>query len=346
MKFVSDFFTLIFSDFIGIDSLPFVVNLLTTLVIMVVIILSLVISVSFLVYFERKIIAATQMRIGPNVVGPFGLLQTFADAFKSLTKETIIPYRANKLLFLTAPVITFTTAFGVWVVIPVDYKLVLQEVNIATLYILALSSLGVYGVLLAGWSSNSKYAFLGAMRSVSQMISYELVISSAILCVALLSGSLNLSKIVEAQKDLWFVVPLFPIFIMFFIAILAETNRHPFDLPEAEAELVSGYNVEYSSMSFAMFFLGEYASMISMSTFCSLLFLGGWLPLFELEFLHIPGFVWLFIKVAFLLYMFIIARAALPRYRYDQLMSLCWKYLLPLCFVYLVIVATFKVFWV
>jgi NADH-quinone oxidoreductase subunit H len=344
MQFISDFFTIILSSFVSVENLSIFVNFFTTITVMIVVIFALIISVSFLVYFERKIIAATQMRIGPNVVGPFGLLQTFADAFKSLTKETIIPYRANKLLFLLAPIITFSAAFGVWVVIPVDYKVVLQDVNIATLYILALSSLGVYGILLAGWSSNSKYAFLGAMRSASQMISYELVISSAILCVGMLSGTLNLTKIVESQKNLWFFIPLFPIFIMFFIAMLAETNRHPFDLPEAETELVSGYNVEYSSMSFAMFFLGEYASMISMSTFCSILFLGGWLPIFEVQSLHIPGFIWLFFKVAFLLYMFIIVRAALPRYRYDQLMSLCWKYLLPICFIYLVGVATFKVF--
>ena len=302
------------------------------------IIVPLIIAMAYLTLMERKVIAAMQMRKGPNVVGPFGLLQPFADGIKLMSKELILPTEANKVLFILAPVITFTLALVGWAVIPFDTKLVLADINVGVLYLLAISSLGVYGIIIAGWASNSKYPFLGAIRSAAQMVSYEVSIGFVIICVLLCAGSLNLTKIVEAQRGLWYVFPLFPIFIIFFISILAETNRHPFDLPEAEAELVAGYNVEYSSMIFAMFFLGEYMNMILMSANATILFLGGWLPPHHsLDF--IPGPVWFALKIVICLFIFIWARATLPRYRYDQLMRLGWKVFLPLSLLGVVVVS-------
>ena len=315
-----------------------IANLVFIVLKIIAIVLPLLIAVAYLTYAERKVIAWMQMRKGPNVVGPFGLLQPFADGVKLMPKELIVPSGSNKALFILAPMITFTLAMIGWAVIPFDAGLVLADINVGVLYLLAISSLGVYGIIIAGWASNSKYPFLGAIRSAAQMVSYEVSIGLIIITVLLCAGSLNLSEIVEAQKGMWYVIPLFPMFIIFFISILAETNRHPFDLPEAEAELVAGYNVEYSSMTFAMFFLGEYANMILMSAYATILFLGGWLPIHSsLDF--IPGPIWFFAKIAFCLFVFIWARAALPRYRYDQLMRLGWKVFLPLSLFAVVAVA-------
>ncbi len=305
-----------------------------------IIVLPLLGAVAYLTLAERKVIAAMQLRRGPNVVGPFGLLQPLADGMKLMAKEAIIPTKANPLIYLLAPMVTFILAMMGWAVIPFDAGMVLSDLNVGILYIFAVSSLGVYGVLIAGWASNSRYAFLGAIRSAAQMVSYEVSIGFVIITVLLMSGSLNLSVIVNEQKDMWNLIPLFPMFIVFFISILAETNRHPFDLPEAEAELVAGFNVEYSSMPFALFFLGEYANMILMSALCSILFLGGWLPPMDIAlFTWIPGPIWLFAKIAFLLFVFIWVRAALPRYRYDQLMQLGWKVFLPLSLVGVIVTA-------
>ena len=307
-----------------------------------VIILPLLLCVAYLTYAERKVIGAMQMRRGPNVVGWFGLLQPLADGLKLMSKEMIVPTGANKVLFILAPVVTFTLAMIGWAVIPFDEDMVLADINVGILYLLAISSLGVYGIIIAGWASNSKYPFLGAIRSAAQMVSYEVSIGFIIICVLLCVGSLNLSDIVKAQDGMWFMFPLFPIFIIFIISILAETNRHPFDLPEAEAELVAGYNVEYSSMTFAMFFLGEYANMILMSALAVILFMGGWLAPFGLDF--IPGPIWFFAKIAFILFIFIWARAALPRYRYDQLMRLGWKVFLPISLFAVIAVAGILVY--
>ncbi len=318
-------------------------SVLFTIFQILLVVLPLVIFVAFLVYAERKLIAAMQLRAGPSVVGPWGLFQSFADAIKGMNKEVIIPSSADKVLFLFAPLLTFTLALIGWAVIPFG-SFVLADINVGVSYLLAISAMGVYGIIIAGYASNSKYAFLGAIRSASQMISYEIAIGFCILCVLVLSGSLNLTEIVNQQKDMWFCIPLFPVFVIFFISILAETNRHPFDLPEAEAELVAGYNVEYSSMPFMLFFLGEYANMVLMSAFCAILFLGGWLA--PCEFLDfIPGPIWFALKIFFLLYFFILVRAALPRYRYDQLMRLSWKCFMPLTFVYFIIVSCVKYFY-
>ena len=305
------------------------------------ILVPLLLLVAYLTYFERKVIAAMQMRRGPNVVGPYGLLQPFADGLKLFLKETIIPTGANKVVFMVAPVLTFVLALVAWAVIPLGEGLVLADINVGVLYLFAISSLGVYGILMAGWASNSKYAFLGGLRSAAQMVSYEVSMGFIIITVLLVAGSLNLSDIVRAQANtMWFVIPLFPMAVIFFVSTLAETNRHPFDLPEAEAELVSGYNVEYSAMTFALFFLGEYANMILMSGMTSILFLGGWLPPFNVApFTWIPGPIWFALKVSFCLFVFIWARATLPRYRYDQLMRLGWKVFLPLSLAAVVIVA-------
>lgn len=309
------------------------------------ILISIVIFVAFLIYAERKIIGKIQLRTGPQVVGPFGLLQSFADAIKSMNKEVIIPSGADKILFLLAPILTFSIALAAWAIMPIGQGFVFANVNIGVAYILAISGIGIYGIIIAGYASNSKYAFLGAIRSASQMISYEICISLAILCVLTLSSSMNLTEIVEKQKDGWFALPLFPVFIIFFISILAETNRHPFDLPEAEAELVAGYNVEYSSMPFTLFFLGEYANMVLMSSFCTILFLGGWLPPFHCApFTWIPGVIWFAAKVFFILFMFILVRAALPRYRYDQLMRLSWKTFIPLLTIYFIGIVVVTIF--
>ncbi len=297
--------------------------------------------IAYLTYFERKVIGAIQLRKGPNVVGPFGLLQPLADGIKLLTKETIFPENSNKFIFALSPILTFALALLGWAVIPVDFKLVLADINVGIMYVFAISSLGVYGIIMAGWSSNSRYAFLGALRSAAQMISYEVSIGLIIISVLLTSKSLNLTEIVMAQKDYWYVIPHFPMFIIFFISTLAETNRAPFDLPEAESELVAGYNVEYSSMTFGLFFLGEYGNMILMSSMSTILFLGGWLPPFDSEFLSfIPGFAWFLTKVCILLFVFLWVRATLPRYRYDQLMSLGWKLFLPLSLVWIIITSS------
>jgi NADH-quinone oxidoreductase subunit H len=307
----------------------------------------LLLSVAYLTYAERKIIASMQLRKGPNVVGPLGLLQPIADAVKLIFKEPILPTGADKTLFLMAPVITFALAMLGWAVIPVTEGVVVADINVGVLYLLAISSLGVYGIIIAGWASNSKYAFLGAIRSAAQMISYEVAIGFTIICVLLCTGSLNLSEIVAAHETmpLYQEILLLPAFVVFFISILAETNRHPFDLPEAEAELVSGYNVEYSSMPFALFFLGEYANMILMSAIASILFLGAWLPPFNLQSLSfVPGFIWFALKIAFMLFLFIWVRAAFPRYRYDQLMRLGWKVFLPLTLLWVVLMSALVFF--
>lgn len=301
--------------------------------------------VAFLTLLERKIIAAMQLRKGPNIVGPFGLFQPLADGMKLMFKEPIIPAGSNKIIFLLAPIITYSLALIAWAVIPISENFVIADVNLGVLYVLAVSSLGVYGVIMAGWASNSKYAFLGAIRSSAQMISYEVSMGIIIVSILLLTGSLNFSEIVAAQKDGWFVWPLFPLFIIFIISILAETNRHPFDLPEAEAELVAGYNVEYSSMPFALFFLGEYANMILMSAITTLLFLGGWLAPFEYESLaFLPGQFWFILKTLAILFIFIWVRASLPRYRYDQLMRLGWKVFLPVSLAWVILVSGFLVY--
>ncbi|MAM76822.1 NADH-quinone oxidoreductase subunit NuoH [uncultured Tistrella sp.] len=304
------------------------------------IVLPLLIAVAYLTLMERRVIGYIQMRRGPNVVGPFGMLQPFADALKLLTKETIIPSRSNRFLFLFAPMLTLILSLVAWAVIPFDDGWVLSDINVGVLYLFAISSLGVYGIIVAGWASNSRYAFLGALRSAAQMVSYEVSIGLVIITVLLCVGSLNLSEIVRAQETVWFAIPLFPMFVVFFISALAETNRLPFDLPEAEAELVSGYNVEYSSMPFALFFLGEYANMILMSGMTTILFLGGWLPPFDIAPLNwVPGVVWFLIKIFLLLFTFIWIRGTFPRYRYDQLMRLGWKVFLPFSLLWVVLTA-------
>jgi NADH-quinone oxidoreductase subunit H len=300
----------------------------------------LLISVAYLTYAERKVLAAMQSRKGPNVVGPFGLWQPFADALKMLMKETIIPSGSNPLLFLMAPMLTFGLAMIAWAVIPVTNGWAIADINVGILYLFAISSLGVYGIIIAGWASNSKYAFLGALRSAAQMVSYEVSMGFIIVCVLLVAGTLNLTDIVLAQRTVWFCIPLFPMFIMFFISILAECNRAPFDLPEGESEIVAGFFVEYSSMSFALFFLGEYANMILMSALTTILFLGGWLAPFEVApFTWLPGPIWFILKICFVLFGFLWVRATFPRYRYDQLMRLGWKVFLPLSLFWVVLTA-------
>jgi NADH-quinone oxidoreductase subunit H len=333
------------TDFLSAYGLP----LLIIIVKIAVIVAVLLGCVAYLTYAERKVMAAMQMRRGPNVVGPLGLLQPIADGIKLLGKETIIPTGANPVLFLMAPMLTFFLALSAWAVIPFQAGAVLANINVGVLYLFAISSLGVYGIIIAGWASNSKYAFLGALRSAAQMVSYEVSIGLVIITVLLCAGSLNLSKIVEAQKTGWFAFSiLFPMFIVFFISALAETNRHPFDLPEGESELVGGFNTEYSSMSFALFFLGEYANMILLSAMTSILFLGGWLAPFNMAapFAFIApvwGFLWFALKIAFCLFVFLWARATLPRYRYDQLMRIGWKCFLPLSLVWVVLTAGYLI---
>ena len=304
------------------------------------IIVPLLLAVAYLTYAERKVLAAAQLRKGPNVVGPFGLLQPLADGLKLLMKETVIPSGANRFVFVVAPILTFVLSLIAWAVIPFDAGIVISNINVGILYLFAISSLGVYGIIMAGWSSNSKYAFLGGLRSAAQMVSYEVSIGFVIVSVLLCVGSLNLSDIIAAQRTIWFCVPLFPMFIVFFISALAETNRSPFDLPEGESELVAGFFVEYSSMSFALFYLGEYANMILMSAMTSILFLGGWLaPFGVVPFTWIPGPVWFALKIAFVLFCFLWVRATFPRFRYDQLMRLGWKVFLPLSLGWLVLTA-------
>ncbi|MSO73023.1 MAG: NADH-quinone oxidoreductase subunit NuoH [Rhodospirillaceae bacterium] len=300
---------------------------------------------AFLTLAERRIIGAMQLRKGPNVVGPFGLLQPFADALKLLFKETVVPTGSSPVVFFLAPIVTFSLSLLAWAVIPVSAGWYISNLNVGILYLFAISSLGVYGIVMAGWASNSRYAFLGAMRSAAQMVSYEVSIGFVMISVLLTAGSLNLTKIVEAQAGLWYFIPHFPMFILFFISVLAETNRHPFDLPEAESELVAGFMTEYSSMSFALFFLGEYINMMVMCALVTTLFLGGWLPPFDfVPFTWVPGIVWFALKVAFCLFVFIWVRATLPRYRYDQLMRLGWKVFLPLSLAWLILTAGFLVY--
>ena len=304
----------------------------------------LLIAVAYLTLAERRVIGFMQLRKGPNVVGPFGMFQPFADALKLMAKETILPAGADKIVFMIAPILTFVLAIVAWAVIPFDAGLVLADINVGILYLFAISSLGVYGVIMAGWASNSKYAFLGALRSAAQMVSYEVSMGLVIITVLLCVGSLNLSDIIEAQRGMWFAIPLFPMFIVFFISTLAETNRAPFDLPEGESELVAGYFVEYSSMSFALFFLGEYANMILMSAMTALLFLGGWLPPFDFApFTWVPGPIWFILKIVALLFVFLWVRATTPRYRYDQLMRLGWKVFLPFSLIWVVLTAGFLI---
>jgi len=303
--------------------------ILVTLLKILIIIVPLLISVAYFTLAERKILGVIQRRRGPNVIGVYGLLQPLADGFKLLVKETIIPSSANKFLFILSPIITFLISLMGWAIIPFDKTAFLSEINIGILYIFAISSLGVYGIIMSGWSSNSKYAFLGALRSAAQMVSYEVSIGFIIITIVICCGSFNLQTIISSQQNVWFIIPFFPLFLLFFISGLAETNRHPFDLPEAETELVSGYNVEYSAMGFALFSLGEYANMLLMSSLNIILFFGGWLaPLELLNF--IPGSIWFGLKICFFVILFSWMRAALPRYRYDQLMGLGWKVFLPI----------------
>lgn len=301
------------------------------------IVIPLLISVAYFTIAERKLMGSIQRRRGPNVIGFLGLLQPLADGLKLFVKETILPSNSNLYIFIIAPLLTFILSLIGWAVIPLSETVVISDLNLGILYLLAISSLSVYGIVMAGWSSNSKYPFLGSLRSAAQMISYEVSIGFIIVNICICVGSFNLSTIVLAQTNIWFIIPLFPMFVLFYISMLAETNRHPFDLPEAEAELVSGYNVEYSAMTFALFFLGEYANMLLMSAFSSILFLGGWLPIFSVFPLTIlPGSFWLSIKILFGVTFFILTRAALPRYRYDQLMHIGWKSFLPLSLGYLI----------
>ena len=302
----------------------------------------ILVSVAMVVWLDRRIWGFVQKRKGPNVVGPFGLLQTVADALKYIFKEIIIPASANKVIFILAPIVTMTLALIAWAVIPMSETLVLADINVGILYLFGVSSLGVYGIIMGGWASNSKYPFLGAIRSAAQMVSYEVSIGIIVINVLLCVGSLNLNDIVIAQKNLWFVIPLFPMFIVFFISALAETNRPPFDLPEAEAELVAGYQTEYSGMMYAMFWLGEYANILLMCAMGSILFLGGWLPLLDIYPLNlIPGPMWMISKILFLFILFALVKAIVPRYRYDQLMRLGWKIFLPFSLIYLVLTASF-----
>ena len=300
------------------------------------------VSVALVVWLDRRVWALVQKRRGPNVVGPFGLLQSLADALKYMFKEIIIPSSSNKVIFILAPIVTMTLALIAWAVIPFSATQVLADINVGVLYLFAVSSLGVYGIIMGGWASNSKYPFLGAIRSAAQMVSYEVSIGVIIINVLLCVGSLNLNDIVVAQQDLWFVIPLFPMFVIFFISALAETNRPPFDLPEAEAELVAGYQTEYSGMMYAMFWLGEYANILLMCAMGAILFLGGWMSPIEIyPFTLVPGAIWLILKILFLFILFALVKAIVPRYRYDQLMRLGWKVFLPLSLTWVVLTASY-----
>jgi NADH-quinone oxidoreductase subunit H len=315
-------------------------EILIILIKILIIVVPLLISVAYFTLAERKILGAIQRRRGPNVIGVYGLLQPLSDGFKLFVKESILPSNSNKFIFILSPIITFFISLMGWAVIPFDKYAVLSEINLGILYILAVSSLGVYGIILSGWSSNSKYAFLGALRSTAQMVSYEVSIGFIIIIILTCVGSFNLNLIIESQKNIWFVIPFFPIFLIFFTSGLAETNRHPFDLPEAEAELVSGYNVEYSAMSFALFSLGEYSNMLLMSSLNVILFFGGWLSPLTLTEHILPNSFWFGIKICLFVILFVWMRAALPRYRYDQLMSLGWKIFLPISLTFLMITFT------
>ena len=325
------------SFFIGYIT-PLLIIFLQSLLVLIAVLL----MAYFGIYADRKIWAAVQLRKGPNVVGPFGLLQSAADLLKLLFKEIIIPEKANKMIFILGPIVTCFVALSSWAVIPFAENWVVADINVGILYIFAVSSLGVYGIMMGGWASNSKYPFMGAMRSAAQMVSYEVSIGFVIITVLLCVGSLNLSDIVIAQKNLWFIFPLFPMFVIFFISALAETNRPPFDLPEAEAELVAGYQTEYSSTLFMLYFLGELAATFLMCAMTTILFLGGWLPPLNIApFTLIPGVVWFMLKVAFVFYLFSMVKALVPRYRYDQLMRLGWKVFLPISLLWVVLTASF-----
>ena len=305
-------------------------------------IIPILVTVAMIVWLDRRVWGLVQKRRGPNVVGPFGLFQTLADALKYIFKEIIIPASANKTIFIIAPIVTMTLALVAWAVIPLSDDLVLADINVGILYLFAVSSLGVYGIIMGGWASNSKYPFLGAIRSAAQMVSYEVSIGIIIINVLLCVGSLNLKDIVNAQANMWYVIPLFPMFVIFFISALAETNRPPFDLPEAEAELVAGYQTEYSGMMYAMFLLGEYANILLMCALGSILFLGGWLPPLDIYPLNLlPAPLWMIFKILFLFFLFAIIKAIVPRYRYDQLMRLGWKIFLPFSLFYVVLTASF-----
>lgn len=315
----------------------FIYNLIKILSIVIVVLL----SVAYFTLAERKIMGTIQRRRGPNVIGFQGLMQPLADGLKLFVKESVLPSNANKVLFVIAPMLTFGLSLMGWVVIPLGNGLVLADINVGILYLLGISALGVYGIILSGWSSNSKYAFLGALRSAAQMVSYEVSLGFILVCVVLCAGSFNLTSIVLSQQHVWYYLPHFPVFVLFFISALAETNRHPFDLPEAEAELVSGYNVEYSAMGFALFFLGEYANMLLMSALTTILFLGGWLPILDcFPFNWIPGPLWFGLKICFFVILFVVMRACLPRLRYDQLMNLGWKIFLPFSLGWLIFTAS------
>ncbi len=329
---MAEFFTSTFGPYLG--------TTIFTVLMILCIIVPLLLAVAYLTLAERKIMAAMQIRRGPNVVGPFGLLQPIADGVKLLFKETIIPSGANRVAFVVAPMITFILSLISWAVIPFDDGVVLADLNVGILYLFAISSLGVYGIVLAGWASNSKYPFLGALRSAAQMVSYEVSIGFVLVTVLLCVGSLNLNDIVKAQANIWFCIPLLPMFVVFYISGLAETNRPPFDLPEAESELVAGYFSEYSAFTFALFFLGEYANIWMMSAMTSILFLGGWQAPFDIApFTWVPGFVWFALKASFIAASFVWVRATFPRYRYDQLMRLGWKVFLPLSLVMVILTA-------
>jgi NADH-quinone oxidoreductase subunit H len=320
------------------------INVMFIIIKIIALVVTLLVIVAFLTYAERKVIASVQLRKGPNVVGPFGLLQPLADGLKLFSKETIFPTVSNKIVFLLAPMIAFSLSIAAWAVIPIADGWVISNINVGILYIFAVSSLSVYGIIMAGWASNSKYAFMGALRSAAQMVSYEVSIGLVIITVLVCVGSLNLSDIVYAQKSTWFVFPLFPMFIVFFISALAETNRAPFDLPEDESSLVGGYFTEYSSMLFAMFFLGEYAAMIMMSGMATILFLGGWLAPFNVAILNgIPGFIWFALKTSLMLFIFLWVRATFPRFRYDQLMRIGWKVFLPFSLLWVVLTSGFLI---
>ena len=300
------------------------------------------VSVAMIVWLDRRVWAFVQKRQGPNVVGPFGLLQSLADALKYMFKEIIIPSTSNKVIFILAPIVTMTLALISWAVIPFSATQVLADINVGILYLFAVSSLGVYGIIMGGWASNSKYPFLGAIRSAAQMVSYEVSIGVIIINVLLCVGSLNLNDIVEAQQKLWFIIPLFPMFVIFFISALAETNRPPFDLPEAEAELVAGYQTEYSGMMYAMFWLGEYANILLMCAMGAILFLGGWMSPIEIyPFTLVPGAIWLILKILLPFILFALVKAIVPRYRYDQLMRLGWKVFLPLSLIWVVLTSSY-----
>ena len=319
---------------------PVIAHVVFIVLAILAIVVPLLVGVAYLTYAERKVIGSMHLRKGPNRVGPFGLLQPFADGLKLFLKETIIPTKANKVVFFLAPMMTFSLALVAWAVVPFgEGGMVLANINVGVLYLFAISSMGIYGIIMAGWSSNSRYAFLGGLRSAAQMVSYEVSIGFVMITVLMTVGSLNLSNVVEAQRHMWFIVPHFPMFVVFLISCMAETNRAPFDLPEAEGELVAGYFVDYSAMAFALFYLGEYANMFLVSGMVSVLFLGGYLPPPFLGFLPVPGAIWFILKIFAVLFVFLWARATFPRFRYDQLMRLGWKVFLPLSLFWLVLTA-------